>query len=150
MQPSVIIHSAAERRPDVVENNPTGTQQLNIQATEHICQAASKKSDRNILFIYTFLVMILNQRPTSSSKNCMYEFHIRKKKQINFSDKQGNCIDPNSEMYMSRVFKSTVWTVIRFHGIFQSPLVLGFCTSAQIMCLMGLLLHTMKTQSRIL
>lgn len=49
MQPSVIIHSAAERRPDVVENNPTGTQQLNIQATEHICQAASKKSDRNIL-----------------------------------------------------------------------------------------------------
>lgn len=55
MQPSVIIHSAAERRPDVVETNPKGTQQLNIQATEHICQAASKKSDRNILF-FTFLV----------------------------------------------------------------------------------------------
>lgn len=52
MQPSVIIHSAAERRPDVVENNPTGTQQLNIQATEHICQAASKKSNRNIQSIY--------------------------------------------------------------------------------------------------
>lgn len=56
MQPSVIIHSAAERRPDVVETNPKGTQQLNIQATEHICQAASKKSDRNILFIHIFHV----------------------------------------------------------------------------------------------
>lgn len=52
MQPSVIIHSAAERRPDVVENNPTGTQQLNIQATEYICQAASKKSDRSKYSIY--------------------------------------------------------------------------------------------------
>lgn len=59
MQPSVIIHSAAERRPDVVETNPKGTQQLNIQATEHICQAASKKSDRNILLIHIFSNLII-------------------------------------------------------------------------------------------
>lgn len=51
-QPSVIIHSAAERRPDVVENNPKGTQQLNIQATEYICQAASKKSEIFDLFTH--------------------------------------------------------------------------------------------------
>lgn len=51
-KPSVIIHSAAERRPDVVENNPTGTQQLNIQATEHICQAA-KSIGAWVLYIST-------------------------------------------------------------------------------------------------
>lgn len=42
MQPSVIIHSAAERRPDVVEKDPSKTQQLNISATQYICHAASK------------------------------------------------------------------------------------------------------------
>lgn len=69
----------------------------------------------------------------------MYEFHIRKKKQINFLDKQGVCIDLKWEMYTSWVIECTgrhilvlatatvmgtsailffKSTVIRFYGIF--------------------------------
>ena len=40
-QPTVIIHCAAERRVDVVENEVYKTQALNIRATESICQHAA-------------------------------------------------------------------------------------------------------------
>lgn len=39
-QPSIVIHSAAERRPDVVEKQPEATRQINIDATRYLCEAA--------------------------------------------------------------------------------------------------------------
>ena len=39
--PTVIIHSAAERRPDVSEKDPTGTQRLNVGATAALAQWAA-------------------------------------------------------------------------------------------------------------
>ncbi|XP_076071391.1 methionine adenosyltransferase 2 subunit beta-like isoform X2 [Mytilus galloprovincialis] len=39
--PSVVIHSAAERKPDAVEKKPEATQQLNVSATKVICQNAA-------------------------------------------------------------------------------------------------------------
>lgn len=40
LQPTVIIHAAAERRPDVSQQDPTGTHRLNIEATERIARWA--------------------------------------------------------------------------------------------------------------
>jgi dTDP-4-dehydrorhamnose reductase len=40
MSPRLIIHSAAERRPDVSEKDPAGTQRLNVEATGVIAQWA--------------------------------------------------------------------------------------------------------------
>ncbi len=39
-----MIHTAAERRPDVVEHKPEATHLLNVSATEHLCQEAGKVS----------------------------------------------------------------------------------------------------------
>ena len=39
-QPSIIVHSAAERRPDVVEKQPENTRQINVDSTRYICEAA--------------------------------------------------------------------------------------------------------------
>ena len=39
-KPDVIVHSAAERRPDVSEKDPDGTLRLNINATEHLARLA--------------------------------------------------------------------------------------------------------------
>ena len=36
----MIIHSAAERRPDVVDKREDATHQLNVKATEVICKEA--------------------------------------------------------------------------------------------------------------
>ncbi|XP_056012642.1 methionine adenosyltransferase 2 subunit beta-like [Ostrea edulis] len=51
-RPSVIIHSAAERKPDAVENDPDGTKKLNLSATDYICQAA-KSIGAWVLYIST-------------------------------------------------------------------------------------------------
>ena len=42
LQPDVIIHCAAERKPDIVEGQPEKTRKINIDATRNICQLASK------------------------------------------------------------------------------------------------------------
>lgn len=39
-QPQAIIHSAAERRPDISENDPDATRALNVQATQTVADAA--------------------------------------------------------------------------------------------------------------
>lgn len=39
-KPSVVIHCAAERRPDVVEKQEEATYSLNVQASRFLCQAA--------------------------------------------------------------------------------------------------------------
>jgi len=41
LAPDVIIHSAAERRPDVSEKDPAGTQRLNVGATAALAQWAA-------------------------------------------------------------------------------------------------------------
>ena len=41
LSPSVIIHSAAERRPDVSEKDPAGTQRLNVGATASLAEWAA-------------------------------------------------------------------------------------------------------------
>ena len=42
MQPAVVIHSAAERRPDAVDNKPEATKNLNVEATKYICEEAGR------------------------------------------------------------------------------------------------------------
>ena len=39
-QPNVIVHCAAERRPDVVDKNEEATIALNVKATQDICTIA--------------------------------------------------------------------------------------------------------------
>jgi dTDP-4-dehydrorhamnose reductase len=43
LAPNVIIHSAAERRPDVSEKDPAGTQRLNVGATAALAQWAAER-----------------------------------------------------------------------------------------------------------
>ncbi|XP_013390060.1 methionine adenosyltransferase 2 subunit beta-like [Lingula anatina] len=43
-KPSFIIHSAAERRPDMVEKQEEQTKNLNVMATKNLCQAAVKNN----------------------------------------------------------------------------------------------------------
>jgi dTDP-4-dehydrorhamnose reductase len=43
LAPDVIIHSAAERRPDVSEKDPAGTQRLNVGATAALAQWAAER-----------------------------------------------------------------------------------------------------------
>lgn len=48
-QPSVVVHSAAERRPDVVEKKPEATDALNVAATGLLAELCSK---RGIFLLY--------------------------------------------------------------------------------------------------
>jgi dTDP-4-dehydrorhamnose reductase len=41
-QPDVVIHSAAERRPDVVEKQEEATKSLNVDATSTVCTEAGR------------------------------------------------------------------------------------------------------------
>jgi len=41
-QPSIIIHCAAERRPDVVQKDPSMAQNLNVSATKQIAEFSAK------------------------------------------------------------------------------------------------------------
>ncbi|GFR91983.1 methionine adenosyltransferase 2 subunit beta-like [Elysia marginata] len=51
-KPSVILHSAAERRPDVVEKDPEKTNKINVESTENLCQLASELG-AYVIFIST-------------------------------------------------------------------------------------------------
>ena len=48
-KPSIVIHSAAERRPDVVEKKEEETKMLNVDATRTIAEASAKA---NAFFLY--------------------------------------------------------------------------------------------------
>lgn len=43
-QPHVIVHCAAERRPDVVENQPEAASQLNVAASGNLAKEAGKET----------------------------------------------------------------------------------------------------------
>ena len=47
-QPDVVIHAAAERRTDVVENEPEAVQQLNVVATGVIAEICGRLIRRPI------------------------------------------------------------------------------------------------------
>ena len=51
-KPNIVIHSAAERRPDIVEKNEEETKMLNVTATRNIAEASSK-ADAFFLYIST-------------------------------------------------------------------------------------------------
>ncbi|MCZ6633203.1 MAG: SDR family oxidoreductase [bacterium] len=51
-QPDVILHSAAERRPDVSQSDPEATQDLNVHATAHLAQLA-KNTNAWMFYIST-------------------------------------------------------------------------------------------------
>ncbi|KNZ61819.1 uncharacterized protein VP01_1352g1 [Puccinia sorghi] len=42
LKPDVFIHCAAERRPDVAERDPTGTEKLNVRVTEHLAELSNQ------------------------------------------------------------------------------------------------------------
>ena len=48
VKPSVVIHAAAERKPDVCEKDPAGSETLNVEAVWHLARAAHKA---NAVFI---------------------------------------------------------------------------------------------------
>jgi len=50
-QPQAIIHTAAERRPDVVENSPEASRVLNVEVPSHIAQWCKSKGDTCPLLI---------------------------------------------------------------------------------------------------
>ena len=41
-QPQIILHSAAERRPDISENDKEQTNRLNVGATSHLANLAKQ------------------------------------------------------------------------------------------------------------
>ena len=43
-QPHVIVHCAAERRPDVVESQPDAASQLNVAASGNLAKEAGKET----------------------------------------------------------------------------------------------------------
>ena len=48
-RPQIVVHAAAERRPDVVEKNPDATEALNVSASRHLAELCSK---RDIFLLY--------------------------------------------------------------------------------------------------
>ncbi|MBL64255.1 MAG: NAD(P)-dependent oxidoreductase [Opitutae bacterium] len=61
-RPTVVIHAAAERKPDVCEGRPEFTQALNVTASSTLCEAA-KAVDAWVLFISTDYVFDGTQPP---------------------------------------------------------------------------------------
>jgi len=51
--PHVIVHSAAEKRPDVCKVDPKNTQQLNVRSTEVLAELAAELPDTFLIFIST-------------------------------------------------------------------------------------------------
>ena len=58
-QPHVIVHCAAERRPDVVESQPDAASQLNVAASGNLAKEAGKETTDGPNQWMWFLVKIL-------------------------------------------------------------------------------------------
>ena len=63
VQPHVIVHSAAERRPDVVEKSEASVRQLNVDATALLAELAHSRDDCFLLLISTDYVFDGTQPP---------------------------------------------------------------------------------------
>lgn len=64
LKPQVIVHSAAERRPDVSEKDTTATQKLNVEATKTIAESA-KEVGAFVVYISTDYVFDGSSPPYS-------------------------------------------------------------------------------------
>lgn len=60
--PELILHTAAERRPDVSEKDPQGTQQLNVEATDTIAQWCEENNSK-LIYLSTDYVFDGSQAP---------------------------------------------------------------------------------------
>ncbi|CAH7687317.1 hypothetical protein BY996DRAFT_8385599 [Phakopsora pachyrhizi] len=58
----VVIHCAAERRPDVAEKDPTGTQSLNVEVTENLTELSNQLGFK-LIYICTDYVFDGNAPP---------------------------------------------------------------------------------------
>lgn len=67
--PEVIIHCAAERRPDNCENNQEATKNLNVEVTENLAKIA-KEIDSWILYISTDYVFDGTSPPYAPNAEC--------------------------------------------------------------------------------
>lgn len=67
--PDVIVHCAAERRPDNCEKDPVATTNLNVEVTENIAKAA-KEVDSWIIYISTDYVFDGTQPPYAPNAEC--------------------------------------------------------------------------------
>lgn len=61
----MVVHCAAERRPDVVEKKTDLAERLNISATEKICQHAGN------VMLCTFIVSLLANKMRLRSPNML-------------------------------------------------------------------------------
>jgi sorting nexin-1/2 len=50
-QPQAIVHTAAERRPDVVENSPEASRVLNVEVPSHLAKWCKERGDACPLLI---------------------------------------------------------------------------------------------------
>lgn len=64
IRPQVIIHAAAERKPDTCEKDPEGTRQLNVEATRSLVEAA-RSVDAHVLYFSTDYVFDGSDPPYS-------------------------------------------------------------------------------------
>lgn len=51
-EPNLLVHCAAERRPDVAEKDPEGTKQLNVDISHHLAELSTRCSFR-LIYICT-------------------------------------------------------------------------------------------------
>lgn len=58
-QPHVIVHCAAERRPDVVESQPDAASQLNVAASGNLAKEAGKETVTRICFLVRLLHLFM-------------------------------------------------------------------------------------------
>ncbi|KAF2068282.1 hypothetical protein CYY_010392 [Polysphondylium violaceum] len=63
-KPNIIIHSAAERRPDICENDKEATLKLNVGTTETICKLANDVGSR---------VLVISSDYVFDGKNAPYQ-----------------------------------------------------------------------------
>lgn len=94
-KPDVIVHSAAERRPDIVETDPTATAQINEEATRAICEEAAAVGAW-VLYISTDYVFDGKNPPymEDSEPNPLNKYGVSKLKgeQITLQVKKDNSV----------------------------------------------------------
>lgn len=94
-KPTVILHSAAERRPDVVDNEEEKTKKLNIDATQLLCDLA-KEVGGYVIFIstdYVFDGTSPPYKPTATPKPLnKYGISKAEGEQIVINSSPANCV----------------------------------------------------------
>lgn len=79
-KPQIVIHSAAERKPDAVEKQPEATRRLNIDATKNICELAGR-TGAWVLYISTDYVFDGKNPPYNedASPNPLNKYGVSKR-----------------------------------------------------------------------